>query len=557
MPNLAKYVVSLEAQVQKYERNLNRANRKLDQFNRKQTKSLDAIKKSFIKLGAAAGAALGGAGLGRQIVRIERATGVLRAQLETATGSVEGAADAFDRLEQFAARTPFALEESITAFTRLVNLGLTPSERALVSYGNTAAATGKTILQFVEAVADASVGEFERLKEFGIKAGKEGDKVTFRFRGLTTEVGNSISEIENFLIGLGETEFGGGLERRIETLDGKLSNLGDAWDTLFRTISDSGIGDLIKQQVDNAISAIEGLNRALSSTTQDDLQRQLTLALAAQADISQKIRDAEEAGVGSNTLSRLRRAALNLQGDLVRIRQQLFDLQRAGDNRRSLESFTQQSESKTQTQIEAEIEAAERLQQSLRVSREIAAAGIITTGPAGTTVGTTTTEENASKVFEQFDKLNEKIAASRQNFTELFTDNLVQAADSGFDSILESWARTLQQMAARLIASQVFNFLTNLGGGGAGTIGGFFGNIFGGSFANGGTVPGSLGQPRLIIAHGGERVVPPGGGRGGGDTFHIDARGADAGTASLIEELVGRAVAGAEEKRLDAQRRGI
>jgi hypothetical protein len=30
---------------------------------------------------------------------------------------------------------------------------------------------------------------------------------------------------------------------------------------------------------------------------------------------------------------------------------------------------------------------------------------------------------------------------------------------------------------------------------------------FGGSFANGGTVPGPVGSPRTIVAHGGERVM--------------------------------------------------
>ena len=34
---------------------------------------------------------------------------------------------------------------------------------------------GKDLSQMIEAVADATTGEFERLKEFGIKAGKEGD----------------------------------------------------------------------------------------------------------------------------------------------------------------------------------------------------------------------------------------------------------------------------------------------------------------------------------------------------------------------------------------------
>ena len=55
-------------------------------------------------------------------------------------------------------------------FTKLVALGLNPSQRAMESYGNTAAAMGKDLSQMIEAVADAATGEFERLKEFGIKS---------------------------------------------------------------------------------------------------------------------------------------------------------------------------------------------------------------------------------------------------------------------------------------------------------------------------------------------------------------------------------------------------
>ena len=66
--------------------------------------------------------------------------------------------------------TPYSLQQAVDGFTKLVNLGLTPSEAALQSYGDTSAALGKDLSQMIEAVADAATGEFERLKEFGIKA---------------------------------------------------------------------------------------------------------------------------------------------------------------------------------------------------------------------------------------------------------------------------------------------------------------------------------------------------------------------------------------------------
>lgn len=198
------------------------------------------------------------AGLSK-LVTVSREFDVINAQLITATGSAEGAAEAFDALQKFAATTPYDLRQSTDAFTQLVNLGLTPSEAALESFGNTAAAMGKDLSQFVEAVADATTGEFERLKTFGIKAKNQGETVDFIFRGMTTTVKNNSAEIEGYLKSLGENEFAGAMAERAKTLDGALSNLGDTWDGLFRSVSQSGAGELIATGVRAASAALDEL----------------------------------------------------------------------------------------------------------------------------------------------------------------------------------------------------------------------------------------------------------------------------------------------------------
>ena len=232
---------------------------------------LGAVAKRAGSIALAFGAGFGGAQLARQLVDITRQTDILNAQLRTATGSVGAAAVAFDQLERFAAQTPFALEQSIEAFVKLTNLGLTPSERAMRSYGDTASAMGKDLDQMIEAVADAATAEFERLKEFGIRAKNEGDTIAFTFRGITTRVANEAAAIEEFLIGLGETEFAGAMAERTDTLDGAISNLGDSWDGLFRQISGQGLGELIEGQVRAAISALDGLTSRLAAGSRNVL----------------------------------------------------------------------------------------------------------------------------------------------------------------------------------------------------------------------------------------------------------------------------------------------
>lgn len=200
-----------------------------------------------------------------KLVEVTRQFDVLNAGLQTATGSAENAAVAFEAIQEFATTTPYDLAQATDAFTKLVNYGLTPSEEALKSYGDTASAMGKDLEQMVEAVADATTGEFERLKSFGIKARTEGDNISFTFRGVKTTVQNNAKAIEEYLIKLGQLNFAGAMEKRMATLDGAISNLGDQWDVLFLTISQQGIGDLIEEGVRTATDALAELNDQIAS----------------------------------------------------------------------------------------------------------------------------------------------------------------------------------------------------------------------------------------------------------------------------------------------------
>lgn len=251
----------------------------LDKGMGKTTKMADGVRKGIGSMGDSARSAAGGfakliaplvsvaAAMGalRKLVEVQRQFDILNAGLITATGSAEKAAIAFQALQDFAAKTPYDLNQAVEGFTQLVNLGLNPSEKALISYGNTASAMGKSLEQMIGAVADASTGEFERLKEFGIKAKSEGDKVSLTFQGVTTTIGKNASEIENYLIALGENQFAGAMAQRMASLDGAISNLGDTWDNTFRLIAASGAGDMIEAAVRQATAALEEFNAMLAS----------------------------------------------------------------------------------------------------------------------------------------------------------------------------------------------------------------------------------------------------------------------------------------------------
>lgn len=253
----------------------------LDQIDAAKAKTLqakaaaDSWHGSLGRIGPALVAAFAGAaayGFTSKIVAVQREFDILNSSLKTVTGSSEAAQLELAWLKDFAKETPFGLAQATQGFVKMKALGLDPTRAALTSFGNTASAMGKDLNQMIEAVADASTGEFERLKEFGIKASKQGDQVSLTFQGITKTIGNSAAEITRYLEDIGNTQFAGAMEERAKTLDGTLAALGDTWDELFRTVSSNNVGGLIFDTVTLANGAIEDATtvlKAYSGATQD------------------------------------------------------------------------------------------------------------------------------------------------------------------------------------------------------------------------------------------------------------------------------------------------
>lgn len=258
--------------------NVARLSRDMDSARRTVEKSFDDIENMVGRLKDTLGGVFAGLSVTAfvsKIVDVQRQFDVLNSSLVTVTGSSDAADRAFAWLKDFAATTPFQLSEVTQAFIKMKALGLDASRESLTSYGNTASAMGKSLNQMIEAVADAATGEFERLKEFGIKARQEGDKVTLTFQGVSTTIGNNAAEIAKYLQDIGNVDFAGAMERRAATLDGAISNLADTWDELFRTISAGQAGSLIYDTVKLATGAIEDMItivKALSSEMNNGAQ---------------------------------------------------------------------------------------------------------------------------------------------------------------------------------------------------------------------------------------------------------------------------------------------
>jgi hypothetical protein len=175
--------------------------------------------------------------------------------LTNTLGSQSEAQKALDRITEFASQTPFSVAELTDSFVRLANQGFIPTSEEMRKLGDLASSTGKDFVQLTEAVIDAQVGEFERLKEFGIRASKQGDQVKFTFKGVETQVKFTADAINDYVLSLGDLEgVSGAMVGISKTLGGQISNLGDSFDSLKNEI-----GEALMPILTSAIGAFKNL----------------------------------------------------------------------------------------------------------------------------------------------------------------------------------------------------------------------------------------------------------------------------------------------------------
>ncbi|PKN97752.1 MAG: hypothetical protein CVU43_17015 [Chloroflexi bacterium HGW-Chloroflexi-5] len=176
-----------------------------------------------------------------------------RATLETVMGDSEAAAKKLDWVKQFAAKTPFEIPELVESTVKLQAMGL-EAEKMLPIAGDMAAvfaSSGKTVGMATEAINDAMMGEFERLKEFGIKLKQTDFKEGGKYAGKTYAEA-IVEEVKNH-------NYTGAADKLSQTFSGRLSTLKD---TLMSALSTATgpLFDKIAVGMGNLITKIDELS---------------------------------------------------------------------------------------------------------------------------------------------------------------------------------------------------------------------------------------------------------------------------------------------------------
>ena len=235
----------------------------------------------------------------QQIITITGEFQKFEAVLANTLGGRGQAQRALAEINDFAKRTPFSVRELTDSFIKLTNQGFKPTREELRKLGDLASSTGKSFDQLAEAIIDAQTGEFERLKEFGIRAGKEGDKVIFTFKGVQTQTEFTSAAIRDYVLSLGDAVgVSGSMDAISKTLEGQISNLGDSWDNFLRVLGDRQSGRLAW--------AIEGLSDLLAVMTEIAESRAQEQSRTANAFVVQQLDLIQAEGEAIGELNALR-----------------------------------------------------------------------------------------------------------------------------------------------------------------------------------------------------------------------------------------------------------
>lgn len=198
------------------------------------TRQIGRIKNSLLSLHGIAAMALGAMGmhqLGQATLGQAMAFETQMVSMEHwLKGNKKLAQETVAWLNEFAAATPFEMGDLFPAMTRAIGLGggdITQAKKMVKLAADMAALTpGKTVQDAMEALADAQVGEFERMKEFSMKVTQEQMKAWGGFEGFITKA---------------QERFAGGSAKLSQTSIGLLSTITDNIKTLFR---EAGVGAL-------------------------------------------------------------------------------------------------------------------------------------------------------------------------------------------------------------------------------------------------------------------------------------------------------------------------
>lgn len=244
----------------------------------KYTKKLQSMKKdtkaaskslaqNFASIGSAWRAAIAGIAAGALTGAISKelmATEKSVASFITATGSLQEARAQFEMLQQAARDTiqPFDALKAVTLDLRKNGIQATAGQ--LKTFSQIAYGTGQSLETVGKAFTATMQGRYKALQQLGITAKDNGAALLLTYKGITTEVEKNSEALGAYFEKIGE-ENEGVLDYLQGGMTGAVNQLENAWGDFYRSIAESGLGDLIAKMVRTASGALDDLTGWINS----------------------------------------------------------------------------------------------------------------------------------------------------------------------------------------------------------------------------------------------------------------------------------------------------
>jgi hypothetical protein len=175
----------------------------------------------------------------------------------------------YSALQRIDIKSLFDITELEEGLVKLLNRRILLTEEELQSLADTAEAVGtkgaQSFNQIVDALLDATVGQFKRLEELGVGVDATGKKLKLTFAGTTTEVDKGTEAIKQYILGMNKMNGASELSAKTaNTLEGKLSSLKTQFDNLIRKIGEMGATNAFGSLLDGGSKVLSMFDQMLT-----------------------------------------------------------------------------------------------------------------------------------------------------------------------------------------------------------------------------------------------------------------------------------------------------
>lgn len=238
--------------------------RKIRKENKQTTLSFKDISNSASLLKGALAGVITGAFL-TGVANVTKGNEKIIASFNAITDNTYQARVAFEEFNGLSRNMTQSFDEISQAVLSLGKTGIKPTTDLVSALGSIADGTGKSLMSVTESVSNAILGQTKGLKQLGIVAVQEGDKLRVTFKGNSQLIENNASAIKNYIQDIAKSDFAGVTEQQMNGLTGAFKRIGDAWSDFLFSFGDSGLGDVIKEGVLIAVDALDGLSNFINN----------------------------------------------------------------------------------------------------------------------------------------------------------------------------------------------------------------------------------------------------------------------------------------------------